>query len=251
MRAGGDPLGGAGSVYRLPLSRRAILASAVTLIDQSDLAHLTMRRLGAAMGVEGMTLYGYVHSREDLLDGVVDLVVEDLAEPPNTVPAGHWPDYLRSLAHGVRRIALAHPQVFPLLATRTTIAPWVRPPIRSLRWTEALLDMLHRSGFTDTAVVTAYRAFTSFLLGHLLPEVAAAGVDITPARYPAPVFEPWTHPDPVDYPQLSRLWPELGRDHSAGEFDEALATLVHRLRILHDNPPGREVYGTTGATGAE
>lgn len=182
-----------------------------------------------------MALYGYVHSRAALLDGIVDLMVDDLRDPPDEVAVDDWPGYVRRLARGVRGIALAHPQVFPLVATRTAIAPWVRPPIRSLRWTEGLLDVLHRSGFSDPAVVTAYRAFTSFLLGHLLPEVAAGGVDITPTPHPGPSFDPCDHPDLALYPQLSRLWPELGRDHSTVEFEEALATVVHRMQVLHDS----------------
>lgn len=233
--AGAQPGGGAGAVHRFPLNRQIILTSAVTLIDASDLTHLTMRRLGAALGVEGMTLYGYVHSRADLLDGIVDLMIDDLREPPDAGSIDDWPEYLRYLAHGVRRIALTHPQVFPLVATRTAIAPWVRPPIQSLRWTEGLLDVLHRSGFSDSAVVTAYRAFTSFLLGHLLPEVAAAGVDITPAGHPGPTFTTGGYSELATYPQLGRLWPELGRDHSTVEFDEALAAVLQRLRRLRDN----------------
>lgn len=146
LAAGGDPHGRAGVVHRFPLNRRMILAGAVALIDESDLSHLTMRRLGAALGVEGMTLYGYVHSREDLLDGIVDLVVGELPTPPAAVSVVDWTEYVYLLARGVRGIALAHPQVFPLVATRPAIARWVRPPIRSLRWTEALLEVLHRSG---------------------------------------------------------------------------------------------------------
>ncbi len=89
---------------------------------------------------------------------------------------------LQRLAHGVRRIALAHPQVFPLIASRPPAAPWVRPPLRSLRWMENFLDNLIGCGFDDAAAVAAYRAFSSFLLGHLLLEVSAQGVDTGPVE---------------------------------------------------------------------
>lgn len=109
---------------RGPLSRRRILETAVVMIDEHDLRFLTMRRLGSALGVEAMALYHYVHSREDLLDGIVELVVDDLYGDPDVHLSGtHWQDYLQRLAHGVRRIALAHPQVFPLVATRPPAAP--------------------------------------------------------------------------------------------------------------------------------
>jgi hypothetical protein len=131
----------------------------------------------------------------------------------------------------VRRIALALPQVFPLIATRPPAAPWVRPPLRSLRWMESFLDTLHRCGFSDAASVAAYRSFSSFLLGHLLLEVSAQGAaDIGPIEQADPDDPPKT--DLTEYPRLKHLEPELSQDHSADEFEEALETLLDRLELL-------------------
>jgi hypothetical protein len=58
--------------------------------------------------------------------------------------------------------------VFPLLATEAPEAPWVRPPLRSLRWMETFLETLMSYGFDDTAAVAAYHSYTTFLLGHHL-----------------------------------------------------------------------------------
>ena len=226
---------------RGPLDRRTILLAAVTLIDQNDLRHLTMRRLGTHLGVEGMALYHYIHGREDLLDGVVELVIDDLyGDPEVHLAANQWQDYLQRLAHGVRRIALAHPQVFPLVATRPPAAPWVRPPLRSLRWMESFLETLHRCGFSDAGCVGAYRAFSSFLLGHLLLEVSALGADVGPIEQADPDDPPRT--DLTEYPRLKSLEHELSQDHSADEFDEALETLLERIDLLdhhrtHDTAP--------------
>ena len=216
---------------RVTLDRRTILLAAITLIDRHDLRHLTMRRLGAHLGVEGMALYHYIHGREDLLDGIVELVIDDLYGDPDVhLTATHWQDYLQRLAHGVRRIALAHPQVFPLVATRPPAAPWVRPPLRSLRWMESFLETLHRCGFTDAGSVAAYRAFSSFLLGHLLLEVSDRGADVSPIEQADPDDAPTT--DLSQYPRLKSLEPELSQDHSADEFDEALETLLDRIDLL-------------------
>ena len=213
------------------LDRRKILQAAVTLIDETDLRQLTMRRLGTRLGVEAMSLYHYVHSREDLLDGVVELVIDDLYGDPDVhITADNWQDYLQRLAHGVRRIALAHPQVFPLIATRPPAAPWVRPPLRSLRWMESFLDTLHHCGFSDAASVAAYRSFSSFLLGHLLLEVSAQGADIGPIDQADPDDKPKT--DLTEYPRLKSLESELSQDHSADEFEETLETLLDRLELL-------------------
>ena len=215
------------------LDRRKVLQAAVTLVDQHELRYLTMRRLGQQLGVEAMSLYHYVHSREDLLDGIVELVIDDLYGDPDVhLTADDWQEYLQRLAHGVRRIALAHPQLFPLIATRPPAAPWVRPPLRSLRWMESFLETLHRCGFSDLAAVAAYRSFSSFLLGHLLLEVAAQGADIAPIEQADPDDPPQT--DLTEYPRLRKLQPELSQDHSAAEFEKALETLLDRLERLLD-----------------
>jgi hypothetical protein len=77
------------------------------------------------------------------------------------------------MAHGVRRYARAHPHAFPLVATRPPAAPWVNPPLRSLRWVEAMLTGLAAEGFTDEQALFTYRTFNSFLLGYLLLETSA------------------------------------------------------------------------------
>jgi AcrR family transcriptional regulator len=128
------PAGGPGA-GRSGLDQRRIVAAAVQFIDENSLRSLTMQRLGAYLGVEGMALYRYVPGREALLDGVVETVVDELFGDPDVHLEAHagWVDYLQRLAHGLRRIALAHPEVFPLVAPRPPAAPWVRPPLRSLR----------------------------------------------------------------------------------------------------------------------
>ena len=162
-----------------------------------------MRNLGEQLGVEAMSLYHYIHGREDLLDGIVELVIDDLYGDPDVhLSADLWQDYLQRLAHGVRRIALAHPQVFPLVATRPPAAPWVRPPLRSLRWMESFLDTLHNCGFSDAGCVGAYRSFSSFLLGHLLLEVSGQGADIGPIEQADPDDKPTT--DLSQYPRLTK-----------------------------------------------
>lgn len=217
------------AVSRGSLSRRTIVMAAVALIDQRDLRSLTMRSLGAHLGVEAMSLYHYVHSRDDLLDAIVERVVDDLYGDPDVhLPAHDWQEYLQRLAHGVRRIALAHPQIFPLIATRPPGAPWVRPPLRSLRWMESFMEALHRCGFSDDSAVAAYRGFSSFLLGHLLLEVSAQGADIGPIEQVDPTDPPRT--DLSEYPRLESMKSVLSHDHSADEFEEALESLLDRLK---------------------
>ena len=230
MKDPGTPQAGTPETGRAGLDQQRILDAAVRFIDENGLRMLTMQRLGAYLGVEGMALYRYVPGREALLDGVVDTVVDELYGDPDVHLEAHsgWVDYLQRLAHGLRRIALAHPEVFPLVATRPPAAPWVRPPLRSLRWIESLLDVMIRSGFSDENAAAVYRAFSSFLLGHLLLEVSAHGVETGPVEEPdVPPTE-----DLSDYPILRRLEPHLSVDVAAQDFSEALEALLDRVALL-------------------
>lgn len=221
---------------RPPLSPRRVVLAAIDFIDEYGLPLLTMRRLAERLDVEAMSLYKHIAGRDELLDAVVESVVDELYGDPAVPlkPDGDWRDYLRRLAHGVRRIALAHPQVFPLVATRPPAAPWIRPPLRSLRWIDALLDGLTASGFSDGQSVDAYKAFTSFLLGHLLLEVAQLDVPIGPEE-----TSQINAPDPpvvslVGVPTVRRLADALAANTSAREFDASLESLLDRLEVLHD-----------------
>ena len=224
---------------RVTLSRQAILDEAITAIDEEGLGALTMRSLGARLGVEAMALYRYVNGREDLLEGVVDTLVDGIRVPPDTVfgPADGWQAYLQWLAHAVRRVALEHPAIFPLVATRHPATPWLRPPLRSLRIVEEFLSALLARGFSDTQAVEAYRVFTSFLLGHLLLEASAAGAETSPVEEPLDEggagvpTRAASEVDVADYPTLARTAPLLAQDHTREEFETALEVLLDRLDL--------------------
>jgi AcrR family transcriptional regulator len=215
---------------RVPLSRERIVDAAVEFIDDQGLPGLSMRRLGTMLGVEAMALYRYIPGREQLLDAVVERIVDGMAADPDVLdrPEHGWQDYLQRLAHGIRRIALTHPKAFPLVASRPAEAPWLRPPLRSLRWVEAFLDGLRHEGFSDVAAVEAYRAFTSFLLGHLLLEVASRGADLGPLD----VVEEDVDNTLASYPNVRRLREPLREDHSASEFEDSLENLLQRLALI-------------------
>ena len=74
-----------------------------------------------------------------------------------------------------RRSPSSTRKIFPLVATRPPAAPWLRPPLRSLRWVEAFLEGLTHYGFDKESNVVIYRSFSTFLLGHLLLQVATSG----------------------------------------------------------------------------
>lgn len=167
------------STKRGGLSREIVAAATLELIDDEGVGSASMRAIAKRLGVEAQSLYTYVDSRDELFDAVVELVVDELDDDPEVkwAPGDPWRPYLGGLARAVRRYARRHPHAFPLVATRPSEAPWVNPPLRSLRWIEAFLDNLCASDFTDDQALFAYRTFNGYLLGFLLLETGSMTVD--------------------------------------------------------------------------
>ena len=233
----GDPEDPPRAADRQTLTRGRIITTAIEFVDEHGLTALTMRRLGRELGVEAMSLYRYVNGREDLLEGVVDRMVSQLHRNPDDDRLGEtdgWQAYLQWLAHGVRGLARTHPNLFPLIATRHPSAPWIRPPLRSLRLVEEFLEMLVGRGFSDRRAAGAYRAFSSFLLGHLLLEASMLGAQTGPAEEPldegdSEVPNSDGQLDLRNYPFITRMEQQLSEDHAAAEFERALEDLLDRL----------------------
>jgi len=157
------------------LSLDRIGTATLELVDEQGIGAATMRAVSSRLGVRSLSLYRYVQDRDELFDAVVERIANELGNDPEVRlrPVEGWRAYLTGMARGVRRYARAHPHAFPLVATRPPTAPWVNPPLRSLRWVEAMLTGLAAEGFTDEQVLFTYRTFNSFLLGYLLLETSA------------------------------------------------------------------------------
>lgn len=216
------------------LTRESIVASALELIDRNGLNGLSMRNLGKELRVEAMSLYRYVNGREDLLEGIVDLLMSGLTDALSEATGDQWQRFLQVTAHEVRRIAVEHPKAFPLIATRHPAAPWLRPPLRSIEVVEIFLATLIGFGFTDDQAVGAYRSFSSFLLGNLLLESAVRGGETSPADEPldegaADIPQGDGTTSLAGSPNVQRLRGMLSENHAEDEFEESLEALLDRL----------------------
>ncbi|HEY5786525.1 MAG TPA: TetR/AcrR family transcriptional regulator [Microlunatus sp.] len=217
-------------VPRRPLDQMRILRAAVGFIDDNGLSKLTMRRLGAHLGVEAMALYRYVPGREQLLDGVVEVVMDELYESTHAGGLStSWQEYLQMQAHAVRTLAVTHPRIFPLVATRPPSAPWLRPPLRSLRWVESFLQGLREYGFSSPVSVAVYRSFATFLLGALLLE-AGTLEDLTVTEKVNLAFIETD--DLSAYPIISEMAAELSDGGFETEFEAALEDLIERVAVM-------------------
>jgi AcrR family transcriptional regulator len=150
---------------RRPLSRDRVVEAALRLADRHGVEALSMRRLGAALHVEAMSLYKHVPDKAALLDAVSERVLAEF-EPP---PAGaRWDARLRHVAQQFRGMATRHPHVLRLLATRAPTSDASLAPL------EVALAALFDAGLDDAAALAHFWAFLAWMTGALLTETAAA-----------------------------------------------------------------------------
>jgi TetR/AcrR family transcriptional regulator, tetracycline repressor protein len=143
------------------LSRDHVLTSALRIVDEHGIEGLTMRRLGAALGVDPMAIYHHVPDKAALFDGLVERVLGAVELPE---PTGRWDDDVRSAVRAVRATFLAHPYAIPLLGTR--------PPATEAAFDviEAMADILLGAGFTPQQAADGVDCAARLLIGHTLAE---------------------------------------------------------------------------------
>jgi AcrR family transcriptional regulator len=209
------------------LSRNHVLSAALALIDADGVEALSMRRLGKAIGRDPMRLYRHARSKDALLDGVVELVLSELVVPP-LHEVGGWEEVLRRTAHAFRAIAVAHPNVVPLLVTRPLATPLAMRPLGTLRPLEKLLELFVGAGFDGRGALHAYRLYVGFLYGHLLNELQERVHDPDESD---DLLRLGLHRLPArEFPRLRALAPELAGYDGVQELDEGLDIVLAGLR---------------------
>jgi AcrR family transcriptional regulator len=124
---------------RSPLTRDRVLLAAVELADREGLDGLSMRKLGQELGVEAMALYRHVRDKDDLLDGVIEVVVGQIERPK---PGKHWKASIRRQVMEARRVMRRHPWAPRVIVERGTTGPAV------LAYIESILAILRDGGFS-------------------------------------------------------------------------------------------------------
>jgi TetR/AcrR family tetracycline transcriptional repressor len=227
---------------RQRLNLEQIVDKAIGFVDEYGFEALTVRRLGDALDVSAMAMYRHVTGRAQLLEEIVRSLVDRLFDDPLMKETPNsWEDYIQRVANVTRNLALEHPKIFPLIATQPPEAPWLRPPLRSVRWVENFLETLKGFSFTDVQAVRVYKSFTSFLLGALLLEVATVGAGVgneilQGAKTPMDTKLGPTELDRSEYPTVYELRELLEQDQARREFDDALDDLIERICNLGISP---------------
>ncbi|MEU0539536.1 TetR/AcrR family transcriptional regulator C-terminal domain-containing protein [Nocardia sp. NPDC005978] len=163
-RPAGAPRRGRPPKAQAQLSRGAIQAAALTVIDADGIAGVGMRSVSRVLGVDAKSLYHHVESKDDLLDAVAEHLLAQLRIPRPTDSIEHD---LRAMAHEFRRVTLAHPEAATLVLTRQLSSLTGLAPI------ESILAVLRRTGREPRAAVHLLRTVMATLVGTLLREVSA------------------------------------------------------------------------------
>ena len=151
---------------RAGLTRDRVLEAAIELIDRDGLDSFSLRRLAVEVVVEPMSLYNHVANKDDLLDGVVEVILGKLAA--DGPPTGSWQNQVRSGAAMFRDVLLSHPQVSILVLTRRVLTDL---PVEVLR---TAITPLLTAGLPPSEAVVVLRTFTAFLTGSVLRELGSA-----------------------------------------------------------------------------
>jgi AcrR family transcriptional regulator len=198
---------------RRPLSRDRILRAAVDVADREGLGALTMRRLGAELGVEAMSLYKHVANKEAILDGIVELIVGQIGIPAE---AADWREALRWRAVSARAVLAGHSWAIGLLEARGSMAP------AALRSLDSMLGTLSAGGFAIEDAAHAIWLLDSYVYGHVIQESSIGPRETQPAG-----------PDlGGEYPHLGALLESASRSAFSldGEFEYGLGLILDALQ---------------------
>jgi TetR/AcrR family transcriptional regulator, tetracycline repressor protein len=216
------------SERRTPLSRDRVLRAALDLVDREGVEALTMRRLGSELGVEAMSLYGYVENKQDLIEGVVEQVFREM---PLIGPGpGLWQDRIRRHAATYRSVLLAHPNAVRLVGGRPLVTEG------TARFVESALAELCGVGLDLATADRVLGVIAAFTLGQVAEQVgdlarAAAGGPQPGARDDGVI-------DAVRFPRLAAIGDMKPADYDR-QFDLGMDFIVGGMeQLLGEHSPG-------------
>ena len=199
-----------------------MLRTALRLADRSGIDSLSMRRLGQELGVEAMSLYNHVASKDDLLDGLIDLVFAEILVPP--ADAG-WRTAMRERAVSAREVLKRHPWALGVMESRS------RPGPANLRHHDAVLAALRTAGFSVEMAAHAYSLLDAYIYGFTLNELS---LPLDTHEAVAGVAEQILEENPAGaYPYLAEMVADIvmkpGYDYG-DEFEYGLDVILDGLQ---------------------
>lgn len=213
---------------REPLTRVRVVAAAVELADVEGIDALSMRALARSLGVEAMSLYHHVANKNDLLDGMVDVVFGELARPE---PGAPWRPAIHDRCTSLRAALLRHPWAVGRLDSRRT------PGWATLDHHDAVIGCLRLGGFSVRSAALAFATLDAFVFGFVVQELS---LPMEPGEDTATLAAEILASVPTDaLPHLA----EMAAEHVSrpgytfgGEFEPGLDLILDGLARLRDHP---------------
>jgi AcrR family transcriptional regulator len=220
--------------HRTPLSRVRVLRAALALADTAGIDSLTMRKLGQELEVEAMSLYNHVANKDDILDGIVDLVFAEIALPSDQAD---WKPAMRKRAISAREALFRHPWATSLMQSR------INPGPATLRHHDAVLGSLRKAGFTLVMAAHAVSVVDGYVYGFALQQI---NIPLQSPEQVAEVGENILGRLAGEYPHLAEMIVEHamkpGYDY-AEEFAFGLDLILDGLERYRVDPAARPRSG--------
>lgn len=215
------------SARRAPLTRDRILRAAIKLADRRGLEALSMRKLATALKVEAMSLYNHVANKDELLDGMVDVVMGEITLPTR---GGDWRAAMRGRAMSALAVMTAHPWAPLLVVSRISVGP------NMLRYIDATLGTLRDAGFSWFEADRAWNAIDNYTYGFAIQQ---QNFPVNPEEY-ASAAAAYVQMLPADvYPHLREMTELVASGSHDGTLDfsfglELILDGLERLRSMRD-----------------
>jgi AcrR family transcriptional regulator len=216
--------------HRAPLSKQRVVDAAVALAQRDGIETLTMRKLAEEVGAGAMSLYHYVPNKEELLDGMIDVVFGEIELPPTDLD---WRTAMRLRALSTREALNRHRWAVGLMESRRTPGP------ASARLHDAVLGCLREGGFSIEMTVQAYSVLDAYIYGFALQEKS---VPFDDAEGAAEVAEEQVqeYDTFADHPYLA----EVVAGHVATVGYDFASAFEYGLDLILDALEQRRVAGT-------
>ena len=210
------------AVRRTPLSREKVLRAALRMVDRHGINALSMRKLAQTLKVEAMSLYNHVTNKEEILDGLVELVVADIEAPSI---GGAWKVAMRQRAISAHAVLMQHPWATMLFVSRMNIGP------NMLRYVDATIGCLRDAGFSYAMTDHAWNALDAYTYGFTLQKL---NFPLEPSEY-ASAAQQFLPLIPVEqFPYLNGLSQEViaGRHDGIQQLERGLDLILDGLERM-------------------
>ncbi len=221
---------------RVPLSRELVLETAVKLADRGGLESLSMRKLGQELGVEAMALYYHFANKDEVIDGIVDLVFSEIDLPAS---GSDWKAAMRQRAISLRDVLLRHRWAIGLMESRR------KPGPANLRHHDAVIGSLRSAGLDMPTIAHAYSLVDSYIYGFAL---FMANLPFDPSEEVAELGQVTLRAFPLDaYPNLVAYISAIRPGYDYGdEFEYGLDLVLDGLQRAAGS--SRSGLGSSSAT---